>query len=266
MSFIGIGGSQIYYEVRGQGPSILFLHDGLLDSTCWDAQFDALSQNYHVIRYDRQAYGRSGIPSVPFSILETAKTLLKHLEIEQAILIGSSIGGTIALHFALAYPAMVQKLIIVGSPVSGMAWSPEFQQRMDDVFMPMHEEGNLEEKAERVADDPYLIAPGNTVAREQLRQKLRANPRCLIGHGQLMKKNLIQFGEFVALERLHEIQVPTMIIVGDSDAPDLHTHTAAMQAGIPNAQRVIIPQAGHYPYIEQPGEFNRLVLQFLRGE
>ncbi|MEZ4863144.1 MAG: alpha/beta hydrolase [Caldilineaceae bacterium] len=266
MSFIKMGDSQMYYEMQGEGTPFLFLHDGLLDCTCWDSQFASFSKTYRTIRYDRQAYGRSGMPTLPFSILETAKTLLEHLHVEQTVLIGSSIGGTIALHFALAYPQMVKKLIIVGSHVSGMAWSEEFQQRMQQVFMPLQEEGNLAGKAERVAEDPYLIAPENTVAREWLRQKLLANPRCLLGHGQLMKNNLIRFAEFVAADRLHEILVPTLIIVGESDAPDIHTHTAAMQAGIPTAQRVVMQQAGHYPYIEKPEEFNRITLQFLHDK
>lgn len=264
MSFIQVDDSQVYYEVQGQGTPLLLLHDGLLDSTCWDFQFAPLAQTHRVIRYDRQAYGRSGIPTLPFSILETAKTLLDHLRIDQAILLGGSIGGTIALHFALTYPQMVQKLIIVGSHVSGLAWSPAFQQRMNDVFLPLHEEGNLPEKAARAAEDPYLMAPENTAAREWLRQKLRANPGCLLGHGQLMKSNLIRFAPFVAWGKLHEIQAPSLILVGEADAPDILTHTAAMQTGIPNARRVIIPQAGHLCYLEKPAEFNQLVLQFLQ--
>lgn len=264
MSFMQIDDSQLYYEMQGQGSSILFFHDGLLDSSCWDFQFVAFSKDYRVIRYDRQAYGHSETPTRPFSILETAKTLLDHLQIEQTTLIGGSIGGTIALHFALAYPQMVQKLVIVGSHVSGLAWSEEFQQRMQQVFMPLFEEGNLNDKIKLVAEDPYLIAAENGIARERLQQKLLANPGCLLGHGQLMRKDLIRFADFVAVDRLHEIQIPTLLIVGEADAPDLHTHSAAMQASIANAKRVVVSQTGHYPYFERPEEFNRITLEFLQ--
>lgn len=263
MSYLTIGDCQLYYEVSGAGKPILFLHDGMLDSTCWEHQFTAFAERYQVIRYDRQGYGRSGVPTIPFSMLETIQSLLTHLQIDQITLIGGSMGGALALQFTIAYPELVSKLVIVGSHLIGLPFSAAFDQRMQTVFLPMLEEGDFATKIERIVQDPYIIAPENQAARTALRQKLLANPRGQLGIGEIRRKDLIRFADFLAVDRLQEVQTPTLIILGAADAPDIYTHTAAMQAGIRHARREIIANAGHLVYWEKPEEFNQLTLQFL---
>ena len=67
-----------------------------------------------------------------------------------------------------------------------------------------------------------------------------------------------------ALPRLHEIRVPTLILTGDADIPDVHAHSGAIEAGIPNAHRIVVEGAGHIMYLEKPAEFCRLVFAFIR--
>ncbi|MCE7982397.1 MAG: alpha/beta hydrolase [Caldilinea sp. CFX5] len=265
MSYLTIGDSQLYYEVSGAGKPILFLHDGMLDSTCWDHQFSTFAKRYQVIRYDRQGYGRSGVPTSPFSMLETIQALLAHLQIAEVSLIGGSMGGALALQFTIAHPHLVSKLVIVGSHLIGMPFSAAFEQRMQTVFLPMLEEGDFDAKIDRIAQDPYLLAPENQAVRVVLRQKLLANPRCQLGIGQIMRQDLIRFADFLAVDRLQEVRTPTLIILGAADAPDIYNHTAAMQAGIRQARREIIANAGHLVYWEKPEEFDQLVLSFLQN-
>jgi pimeloyl-ACP methyl ester carboxylesterase len=66
-----------------------------------------------------------------------------------------------------------------------------------------------------------------------------------------------------ALPRLHEIHVPTLLLVGDADIPDVHAHAGAIEAGIPNARREVIVGAGHIMYLEKPGEFSQRVIGFI---
>lgn len=66
-----------------------------------------------------------------------------------------------------------------------------------------------------------------------------------------------------ALARLHEIQAPTLILVGDADIPDVHAHAGAIEAGIPNARRVVVEGVGHIMYLEKPAEVGRMVIDFL---
>jgi len=67
-----------------------------------------------------------------------------------------------------------------------------------------------------------------------------------------------------ALRRLHEIRVPTLILVGDADIPDVHAHAGVIETGIPNSRRVVIRDAGHLMYLDLPEEFSRVVVHFLQ--
>ena len=69
-----------------------------------------------------------------------------------------------------------------------------------------------------------------------------------------------------ALPRLGEIHIPTLLLVGDADIPDVHAHAGAIEAGIPSARRVVINDVGHLMYLEKPAEFSRIVIEFLEKQ
>ena len=69
-----------------------------------------------------------------------------------------------------------------------------------------------------------------------------------------------------ALPRLGEIHIPTLLLVGDADIPDVHAHAGALEAGIPRARLVVINDAGHLMYLEKPAEFSRVVIDFLESQ
>jgi len=104
--------------------------------------------------------------------------------------------------------------------------------------------------------DKYLIAPGNDAARKRLFDLLSANPQDM-QHPDYPLRNK------PSLPRLHEIHVPTLILTGDADVPDVHAHAGAIEAGIPNSRRVVVAGTGHIMYLEKPAEFSRLVINFI---
>jgi len=108
-----VNGGQLYYEVQGEGPPLFLLHAGGMDSKMWDAQFNYLSQQFRVIRYDLRGFGRSSKPERTFYPVDDLYQLMQHLGIKRASLIGSSMGSGVALNFALEYPEMVEKLVLV---------------------------------------------------------------------------------------------------------------------------------------------------------
>jgi pimeloyl-ACP methyl ester carboxylesterase len=69
-----------------------------------------------------------------------------------------------------------------------------------------------------------------------------------------------------ALPRLHEIRMPTLILVGDADIPDVHAHAGAIEAGIPDSRLVVVPEVGHLMYLEKPDEFNKIVISFIESQ
>jgi len=252
---INIAGNQIYFEVAGQSRPIVFLHDGILHSRVFDAQFSAFAQTYTVIRYDRQGYGASKPPSVAFSEVNTLKGLFDYLGLETALLIGGSAGGRLALNFTITYPECVEALVLVGAPVSGLG----FTEHMANRGWRNKWGESIPEFINFWANDPWLIAEENPQARARLRQLLEASPL------DLNDSPVEMLEDVQALPHLSKIRVPTLILVGESDIADNHAHAGVIQIGIKDSERKVITHAGHLVYLEQPEKFNEAVNEFLNA-
>ena len=173
----------------------------------------------------------------------------------RAALVGSSHGGELSIDFTLAYPGIVQQLVLVGPVVSGLPYSQHFLDRGRHAFE-MLDKGDVKAAIAEWSKDRYLIASGNDAARRRLLDLLTANPQDMTHRDYPLRPR-------PALPRLGEIRAPTLILTGDADIPDVHAHAGAIEAGIPNARRVVLAGVGHLMYLEKPAEFARLVIQFL---
>jgi pimeloyl-ACP methyl ester carboxylesterase len=182
-------------------------------------------------------------------------TLLHHLKVPRAVLVGSSHGGELSIDFALAHPEMVQQLVLVGAVVSGMPYSQHFQNRGKHVFE-LLDKGDVKGAITEWSKDRYLIAPGNDAARKHLFDLLSANPQDMNHPDYALRGK-------PSLPRLHEIHVPTLLLTGDADIADVHAHAGAIEAGIPNARRIVISGVGHIMYLEKPAEFSQQVISFI---
>jgi 3-oxoadipate enol-lactonase len=121
-----VPGTQLYYEVTGEGPPLVFVHSGGFDPRLWDEQFFAFADRHTVIRYDVRGHGESPPPTKPYSDAEDLCSLLRWLHIGKAHAVGLSLGGSIVIDFALAHPQMIETLILVAPDVTGYAFSAEF--------------------------------------------------------------------------------------------------------------------------------------------
>lgn len=118
-----VKGTRLYFEVAGSGPAAVLLHGFSLDTRMWDDQFDVLAREFRVVRYDQRGFGKSDVPTdEPYSGVEDLRSLLDYLAIETPHVIGLSLGGGLAIDFALTQPAMVDSLIVAGSNLSGYQW------------------------------------------------------------------------------------------------------------------------------------------------
>jgi pimeloyl-ACP methyl ester carboxylesterase len=253
------GSSRLYYETIGEGHPLVLLHDGLVDLRVWDEQFSVFADRYRVIRYDRRGYGRSERPWEDYSNVKDLYHLLRSLGIERAALMGVSAGGMIAIDFTLAHPDMVDALVLVGTAVGGFQDSEHMQERIMAAIRPLIMDDDVEQTIDNWVTDPYLIAPTNERARQRLRKFLLSSPR------NLYDPHYHSFWEpgKPALGRLEEIRVPTLLVVGEADAPDNQAVSGALQAGIRGSRRVVLSDAGHLVPLEQPQVFNQLVSEFL---
>jgi pimeloyl-ACP methyl ester carboxylesterase len=264
---IETNGTKLYYEMMGQGHPLVLLHGGYMDRRMWDDQFAVFAQFYQVIRYDIRGFGKSELPQVPYADRQDLYDLLKFLGIEKAYLLGLSLGGEIAIDFTLEYPRMVDALILVGSPVPGypvelMFTQEQLEQQIQrwKPFGQAMRERNVPAMVDLLMDDDTLVPSRKyPSARQRVRDNLSEYSFVWV-LDPAPKQELIP----PAYERLTEIHVPTLIIVGTEDHFQLHKSADKLERDIAGAMRVSISETHHLPNMEKPQEFNQIVLDFLR--
>ena len=255
-AFVPVAGSKLYYQECGTGAdAVVLIHDGVVHSAVWDDVWPAFCGRFHTVRYDRRGYGRSPAASNWYSETDDLAAILRRTGVTRAILVGSSHGGEISINFTLDHPELVKQLILVGAVVGGLPYTEHFILRgMSNSEM--LRKGDVPSGIKTWANDRYLIAPGNDAARKKLLDLLLANPQDMTHSDQVLPVK-------DALPRLGTIHVPTLILVGDADIPDVHAHAGAIEAGIPRARRIVVPGTGHIMYLEKPAEFARTVIDFI---
>jgi 3-oxoadipate enol-lactonase len=258
-SFLEIDGAKLYYEECGASPhTVVLVHDGVLHSAAWDDIWPEFCKDFHAIRYDRRGFGRSAAATHAYSPTDDLAALLRHLNVKRAAIVGSSHGGEISINFTLDHPDMVEQLVLVGAVVGGMPFTKHFLDRGSALGKPL-EEGDIPGAIAAAVKDKYLTAPGSDAARKQMAEILTANPQDLTHSDRELPVK-------PALPRLSEVHIPTLLLVGDADIPDVHAHAGAIEAGIPGSRRIVITDAGHLMYLEKPAEFSRIIIQFLENQ
>ncbi|TMI47666.1 alpha/beta hydrolase [Candidatus Bathyarchaeota archaeon] len=265
--YADVDGGRLYYETSGKGPALVLIHAGFLDSRMWDIQFQLFSENYRVIRYDVRGFGKSDVAQTKFSDYKDLRRILDHLEAKTASLVGVSNGGRIASDFAVEYPSMVDHLVLVSPGMSGYKFSGPEEEKLWEEFdkqMKPQEEADREGRAaDAVEMDVTAWAPAQTLAnRERITQIAMDN-----FHVHVENPWKLQVPpEPRTWERLSNIRVPTLLIIGDRDVPaqilmvdNIHTH-------IPGSKKVLIQGGDHIVNMSKPDEFNRTVLEFLRTQ
>jgi pimeloyl-ACP methyl ester carboxylesterase len=266
--FVETNGTTLYYEMKGKGHPLVLQHGGYMDRRMWDDQFSIFSQNQQVIRYDIRGFGKSALPQVPYADWQDLFNLLQFLDVEKTYLLGLSLGGVIAIDFTLMYPEMVDALILVGSPVPGypielMFTKEQLEQQIKrwQPFEQARRERDITRMVNLLMDDETLVpSTKNPSTRQRVRDNLSEYSFVWV-LDPAPKQELIP----PAFERLNEIHVPTLIIVGSEDHFQLHKSADKLEQDISGARRIMISETHHMPNMEKPEEFNRIVYDFLKS-
>lgn len=266
-----VNGTTLYYEVAGAGHPFILNHGHLLDRRSWDDQFAVFAQHYKVVRYDQRGFGDSGqiTKGQTYSARQDLYELMKFLGTESAYLMGVSGGGALAIDFTLEHPEMVDVLIPVTAGVSGYHPSQEFMQQHPDVvrmFTDLNKafEQHDTTRAVEISLELWTDGPGrlpgraDPAVRERVREMTQRNWERPDDEAQAETPALPL--EPPAIGRLSEIKVPTLVILGAFDAPN---PLEELTTQIPGAQKVVMADTAHHPFMEKPTEFNQIVLDFL---
>lgn len=261
---VRIGSAQIFYQTAGRGSAVVLLHGGNLDSRMWDAQFLPLAREHRVIRYDARGWGKSSLPLADsaYAAHEDLRTLLDSLHIARASLVGLSLGGRIAIDFALRYPAMVDRLVLASPGLSG--WP--FLHRDTSWFADgrrARDRGDYDGVALAWLESDFMRpAMQHPELRAQLRTEAAANGR--YWKMLLTKGDPERPAEPQALGRTGAISAPTLLVIGTGDNADILLIADTLMKTVPGIRRVDFAGAGHMVNMEEPDRFTELVRDFLR--
>ena len=254
-----VNGTRLYYEIKGEGQPLVFIHGFMVDSRMWDDQFHYFSKWYRCIRYDIRGYGQSALPgNEPYTFQQDLKSLLYALEIsEPVILVGHSLGGRIASNFALKYPRFTRALVLVDSQIEGYVFR---QFPLETIFRSAITKGIEYAKRKWLALEFFVPAQRNKKVMQRLAEMLHGYTGWhLVDHNPVL--------HFVppTWQQLSNITVPSLIVYGSLDPADYKAMSEGAAANIPGAVKVVLPDTGHMSNMESPGMFNTKLLDFLEG-
>lgn len=255
-----VNGTRLFYEMAGKGRYLVLVHGGLVDSRLWDDQFKEFAKHYRVIRYDLRGFGRSDYPTVPFSHVDDLYALLKFLKVERCSLVGLSLGSMIASDFTLEHPEIVERLILTSPGLRGPTASGNAKARA--VYKLAETEGRDKAIDAWMENDFFATGKQNSPTyEERMRAMLRDNYKTW---GPTPKPIGWQWPKRPTEERLGEIKAPTLLIIGDKDAPSILVNAAVYESKIAGARKIVISGVSHHLVMEKPKEYNRIVLDFLK--
>ncbi|WP_037607737.1 alpha/beta fold hydrolase [Streptacidiphilus rugosus] len=260
-SFESEDGSLVYRDA-GTGRPVVLLHSVFVDHTMFDAQFADLAQRYRVIAPDARGHGGSANASRPFRQTDDLAALLRHLELEPAVLVGTSMGALIAVDTALEHPELVRGLVVVGRGTGNPDLTDPWAQSVHDAQNRAMAAGDIQ----GWIDAWVLWAAGPHRAIDEVGPAIVARLREMVIR-TLSKHTPDETDHTVAVEnvctRAKEIAVPVLGLYGDLDAPGLIETVERLMSAVPDGDTVAMRGTAHYPTMERPEEFNRLVEDFL---
>ncbi|MBI2913841.1 MAG: alpha/beta fold hydrolase [Chloroflexi bacterium] len=254
--------------------AVVLIHGHSVDLRMWQHQVPPLlDAGFRVVRYDVRGHGRSMAPPQGYTWEHYAADLgdlldrinverpaSESLSIDAAHLVGSSMGGGIALQFALDFPRCVLSLTLVDAGLPGFTYSEEFAGRVEELVQAVRSEGPRAAFERLWLTHPLFDGLRRYPERFALvREMVLAFPAADYREGAIPAG----YAPTVA-DRLGEIMAPALVVAGEKDIPDFRLIAEVLAANLPNARPRTMPGCGHVPPLEQPREFNAALIGFLR--
>ncbi|MGE5688971.1 MAG: alpha/beta fold hydrolase [Pseudomonadota bacterium] len=244
----------IWYDRAGSGEAVVLLHEAVVDSRIWSRVLPTLAERFDVIALDQRGYGRTEGWDGPYSQVDDVVGVLDELGIADAALVGASRGGRIAIDTALTRPERVAKLALLGSGVAGhplqIEGTPEQEARWEEA----EARGDVAELAEL---DMEIWAPLG--ADEELRAMFLENAEASNADDPAVPV------EPPSATRLGELRVPTLVMTGDHDLPEINEVGDLLEREIAGAQRVVVAKADHMIPWRSPEQVSAALIAFLDG-
>ena len=263
--FVNAGNFKIFFEEHGQGEAMVFMHAGALDHKMWAGQVAYFSKHYRVITLDLPGHGLSTGGDTIMEAQEVVHIVLERLHVQKAIVVGSSLGAVFAVDLALAYPTLVDRLILESPGLNGWdevlkadTFSLRLFRAADTVFQTKDVGLETRNAVMMWCVGPFRYedqVPAGVVdyARSTMRGNLSKDG---VGRAVWARRH--------AAKRVGTIAVPVMIVTGDKDVPWVREVADYIHGQLPGSRRLEFKGVAHLLNMEKADEFNAAVEEFLK--
>lgn len=268
MPYAAAKNARLYYEDSGRGTPIVFVHEFSGDLRSWQDQVRHFSRRHRCIAFNARGYPPSEVPKswTKYSqaiAADDIATVMRHLGLRRAHIIGCSMGAASTLHFGLRYPRMAQSLTLIGA---GSGSDPKKRRQfLRDTVARAHQ---FDTRPLREIAESYR----NAANRVQLLHKdprawrefwLRFCEHSAAGHANTLRGIQMRRPAIQTLERaLRRLKIPLHVVTGDEDENALDTGLFIKRC-CAAARLSVVPATGHVVNLEEPAHFNRITEEFL---
>ncbi|MFE1546888.1 alpha/beta fold hydrolase [Streptomyces sp. NPDC058718] len=260
MNFVQIDDTPIAYEDRGSGRAILLVHGHPFDHTMWQPQIDRFSRTHRVIAPDLRGYGITPLGAITEStdlgvFAEDLAGLLHHLEIDDYVVAGLSMGGQIAMELHRRHPERVRGLVLADTfPAAETEEGKAARNAMADRLLKEGMQGYADEVLDR------MVAPYNTHAAPHVHRMMCATDPAGAAAALRGRAERPDYRE-----SLTTVAVPALVVVGRDDTYTPVGDAEEMHALLPDSTLAVIERAAHLPNLERPEEFDAVLDSYLRS-
>ncbi len=243
MSAIVVNDDVVHYEVLGRGPGVLFIHGWLGSWRYWIPTMQAVSARYRTYAIDLWGFGDSGKKPKYYDLDTQAELIAKFMDtlgVAKLALVGHGLGGVVALRFATQHPDWVVKLMTIGTPFTKASINPRFAS--SDVPSLLD----------------WLVGKGPGTA-EIIAETDKLDPAAI-------QKSMDYIGATDLMAELNGTNAPTLLVNGDKDAAITPPLEEWFNGGKPNLHHISFEDGKHFPMLDDPPKFSRLVADFLEAK
>jgi pimeloyl-ACP methyl ester carboxylesterase len=251
------------YRDTGTGDLVVLLHSGYVDHRVWNDQMPALAAEYRVIAPDIRGHGSSANATEPFRWADDLACLLRHLDAGPAVLVGLSMGGVIATDTVLEYPELVRAVVTCGAATGDFQYTDDWTREIQATYARTLGAGDIDgflDVFERVVPGPYRSA--DDVDPDISRRLREMAFNSISKHTPGEKDWHVRVTD--SWSRLPKIEVPVLTVNGTLEPPEMLDAAERLVRAVPEGRAETVEDTGHYPNLEKPEVYNRILLDFLR--
>ncbi|MDF2705065.1 alpha/beta hydrolase [Nonomuraea muscovyensis] len=256
--------NDLFWLDIGSGRPLVLLHGGFLDHGMWDDQVPVFASRYRVIAPDARGHGRSANASEPYRLTDDLAALLRHLDTGPAVLVGVSMGASVAIDTALEHPELVSAVVVSGAGTSEPYFTDPWTTRAMTAWHSAMAAGDLDASVEgfvalsagphRSLDelDPVVVSRLRRMARSTMAKHTAGEPNLLVPVRDTW-------------ERVAKIDVPVLAVNGALDSPDHIGMAERLVSTVADGRARSVEGAAHHPNMERPNVYNEILADFLRA-